>query len=56
MTVTFVEGCLFAIANAVDSPNTPAPIMMTVAGKDFCAETFATVGDSGIMTSIPEFD
>lgn len=37
-TVTCVEGYLFAIANAVESPNTPAPIMITVPGTEVCLD------------------
>jgi hypothetical protein len=32
--VIAVAGCLFARSSAVDSPNTPAPTMTTLLGKD----------------------
>jgi hypothetical protein len=48
-TVTFVEGYLFAIANAVDNPNTPAPMMTTECGKELAGEAGSAELESDIL-------
>lgn len=48
-TVTFVNGYLFAIASAVDSPNTPAPMMITERGKELREEVGSTELESDIL-------
>lgn len=46
MTVTLVDGCRLEIASAVERPKTPAPMMMTDAGKVFeDADSDMSVGD-----------
>ena len=45
MTVIAGDGCRFAMASAVESPNTPAPIIMTLAGagwRDWSADVFCS--------------